>query len=83
MEKKLVGLYVPAAQERFDILVPMDVAIGELAVLVTNGAAELCGGRYVPSREEVLTMRQPDMLLDPEKTLADYGVEDGAQLVLI
>lgn len=83
MTKKLIGLYVPAAQERFDILVPTDVEIAALTKLLAKGAVELCEGRFVPSDQEMLSLRQPDLLLHPEKTLADYGVEDGAQLVLI
>lgn len=83
MQKKLIGLFVPAAQERFDLLVPMDVDIATLTPLLAGGAAELCAGRFIPSGEEMLTLRRPGLLLDPAKTLADYGVEDGAQLALI
>ena len=83
MEKRLIGLYVPAVQERFDLLVPMDLDIATLTGLLVNGVEEMCAGRYAPSRQELLSMRYPDMLLHPGKTLADYGVEDGAQLVLI
>ena len=83
MEKKLIGLYVPAVQERFDLLVPADLDIAALTVLLTNGVEELCEGRYAPSHHELMSMQHPDMLLHPRKTLSDYGVENGAQLVLI
>lgn len=82
MRKTLIGLYVPAAQERFDLLVPADLNIETLSSLLISGVTELCNGRYIPSRQGMLTLRNPDMLLHPEKTLADYGIEDGAQLVL-
>jgi len=83
MEKRLIGLYVPAVQERFDLLVPVNLDIASLTGLLVNGVEELCEGRYAPSHLEWLSMRYPDVLLRPEMTLADYGVEDGAQLVLI
>ena len=83
MEKKLVGLYVPAVQERFDLLVPTDLDIASLTVLLTNGVEELCGGSYSSSHQELLSLRQPDMLLHPRLTLGDYGVENGAQMVLM
>lgn len=83
MEKRLIGLYVPAVQERFDLLVPMDLDIASLIGLLVNGVEEICAGRYAPSHQELLSMRHPDMLLQPGMTLADYGVEDGAQFVLI
>lgn len=83
MEKRLIGLYVPAVQERFDLLVPMDLDIAVLTKLLVNGVEEICEGRYAPSHQEMLSMRYPDILLHSGKTLADYGVEDGAQFVLI
>lgn len=79
----MIGLHVPAVQERFDLLVPMDVDIGTLTRLLTDGVRELCGGHFSPSCQETLSLRQPDMLLRPDKMLADYGVEDGAQMVLL
>lgn len=83
MGKKLIGLYVPAVQERFDLLVPVDVEIAELIRLVTGGVCELCGGQFTPSGQETLSLRRSALPLHPGKTLADYGVEDGAQLILI
>lgn len=83
MEKKLIGLYVPAVQERFDILVPIELEIGVLTGLLTDGVCELCQGHFIPSRKETLCLRRSGALLCPDQTLADYRVEDGAQLVLI
>ena len=83
MGKNLIGLYVPAVQEHFDLLVPTDLEISELIQLLTNGVCELCEGRFVPSRQETLSLRRSKAPLHPGKTLADYGVEDGAQLILI
>ena len=83
MEKKLIGLYVPAVQERFDLLVPTDLEVAALTGLLVNGVEEICAGRYAPSHQELLSIRYPALLLHPKRTLADYGVEDGAQLVLI
>jgi len=83
MEKKLINLYVPAVQEQFDVFVPPNLDIASLIQLLADGVAESCRGRYMSSHQEMLSLRQPDMLLHPEKTLADYGIEDGARMVLI
>lgn len=82
MRKTLVGLYVPAVQQRFDLLVPPDLEIGALTGLLAKGVAELCAGRYTPTEKAMLTLRVPELLLHPDRTLADYSIEDGAQLVL-
>jgi len=83
MEKKLIGLYVPAVRERFDVLAPADLDIATLTTLLANGVEEICAGRYASSHLELLSLRHPDILLHPRLTLADYNVEDGAQLVLM
>ncbi len=82
MKKTLVGLSVPAIQEQFDLFVPVNMDIAELIKLLVEGAGELCSGHYTPSEMSLLTMKEPDLLLQPGKTLADYGVADGTQLVL-
>ena len=83
MEKKLIGLYVPAVQERFDLLGPVDEEVSVLIRLLADGVCELCQGRFTPSRQETLSLRQSGLPLHPGRTLAEYGVEDGAQLVLV
>lgn len=82
MKKTLIGLSVPAIQEQFDLLVPVNIDVAELIKLLVDGVSELCNGHYAPSDLCLLTMKNPDMLLQPDKTLADYGVADGSQLVL-
>ena len=83
MRKTLVGLFVPALQQRFDLLVPPDMEIKTLIGLACSGVSELVGGRYTPSGDSFLCVREPELLLNPAHTLADYGLGDGAQLVLI
>lgn len=83
MEKILIGLYVPAAQERFDIFAPADLDVAALARILAEGVADLCSGRYNTSGAEMLIQSDPPLLLDPDRTLADYGIRDGMQLILL
>ncbi len=83
MDKILVRLEVPAAHEAFDLFVPVGLDIRTLTRSMADGAGELCSGRYTPSHEEMLNQKNPDRLLDPERTLSEYGILDGAVLVLI
>lgn len=82
MNKILVGLTVPAIQERYDLLVPVNIEIAQLMKLLVDGVSEIYSGHYTPSGLSLLTMKNPDILLQPGKTLADYGAADGSQLVL-
>ena len=83
MNKILAGLYVPAVEAHFDLLVPLDTDIATLTGLISDGARELCAGYYKPSQIVTLSTRNPDILLNPEKTLRDYNVDNGVRLVLI
>lgn len=83
MEKILIGLIVPAVSLHLDLFVPPESTFEQLTALIARGVAELSSGRYCVSGMEVLTLRDPDLLPDPHLTLADYGIQDGAQLVLL
>lgn len=82
MKKILIGLRVPAIQERFDLFVPVNMDVADLTELLVQGIDELCSGHYIPSEMSLLTIKEPDLLLQPGKTLEDYGAADGTQLVL-
>lgn len=83
MGKILVGLSVPAINWRSDLFVPTEVPIALLTKVLAKGVADLSDGRYSVSDRELLTLREPSLLLHPDKCLQDYGMQDGAQLILL
>ena len=83
MNKILVGLSVPAINWHADLFIPPEAQIAQLTAVLAEGVADLSDGRYTVSENELLTLRDPDKLLQPDKCLSDYGVQDGAQLVLL
>ena len=82
MRKILVGLRVPSIQEKYDLFIPSDMDIGLLTELLTDGVKELSEGRYRPCAPNLLTMENAKLPLNPEKSLEDYGAEDGVKLTL-
>ena len=78
-----VGLSVPAINWRSDLCVPTEVPIALLTTVLAKGVADLSDGRYSVSDRELLTLREPSLLLHPDKCLQDYGMQDGAQLILL
>lgn len=83
MEKKLIALFVPAVGETFELLAPVRLELSKLTKLLVQGVGELCQGHYVISGQETLSLSQGMAPLDPARTLEDYGVEDGARLILV
>lgn len=83
MQRILIGLFVPAVNKHYDVFVPTGLDLRSLSDLLSNGVAELSDGRYSPSRLEMLTLKEPETLLRPDRCLDDYNIEDGAELILI
>ena len=83
MEKLLIHLYVPALMQDYDLFVPQDVPIARVILVLTDGVAQQSQGKYCPSQRECLIPAGADAPLRPDKTLADYGIQDGEMLLLI
>ncbi len=82
MKRTLINLYVPAIQERYDLSIPTGMTIREVTKLLGEGISELSNERYQHSSLRMLTLKKPSVLLHPDKTLEDYGIADGSQLIL-
>ena len=83
MEKLLINLFVPAVQESYDVFVPADLELHILTKVLSDSIPELDNNRYSVSGREMLIQCEPEQLLNPRKTLAEYGIRDGARLVLL
>lgn len=83
MDDLLLNLEIPSLQESFDIFAPAELKIGQLAEILANGISDLTNGRYSISGREMLMLRKPDVLLNPEKSLKDYNIREGSILMLL
>ena len=83
MEDLLVNVEVPSIQENYDIFVPSGLQIAKLSDVLANGVRELTNGRYQKSGREMLMLLDPDVLLDPTRTIEDYHIANGARLMLL
>lgn len=83
MEKVLVGIHAVAADVQYDAFVPADLEISKLIEIIAKGVSELTDGKYMRSGRELLSIKEPECLLNPSLTLCDYRIKDGMQLYLI
>ena len=83
MDKILIKLEVPSVHENYDLFAPTDLSIEILTKVLADGVNDLAAGRYGLSGKEMLMQRNPDKLLNPQKTLADYDIRDGVQLMIL
>ena len=83
MNKVLVKICVPAAGDSFDMFVPVDIPIKDVGRVMADGVVEITNGKYITSGLEQMCMKDPTGLLDPTRSLQDYGVRGGAEIYLI
>lgn len=82
MDKILVALVVPSVEEEFDVLIPDFLTVKEVVGLLAEAVSDVTEKRYVASGCELLFRREPEMILHPEYTMAEYGVRHGERLYL-
>lgn len=83
MEKILLNIYMPAIAESFDVFAPTEIPVASVISIIVESVINLSNGRYCASNREMMMTYRPERLLDPDRTLADYGVKDGDRALII
>lgn len=83
MDKILVSVFVASLQEEFDVFIPPDLSLRELAQLLAQGLVEMSAGDYETSGHEVLCLKEPPVLLSQNGTPAQYNFHNGEELILV
>ena len=83
MDKVLVAIHAPSVNTRYDAFVPLDIPVAELIPVISQAFHDMTNGKYEISGVEILSLRSPDLLLNPKQTLREYNIRDGMQLYLI
>ena len=83
MDKVLVAIHAPSVNVRYDAFVPLDVPVAELIQVISQACHDMTNGKYEISQVEILSLKSPDVLLNPRRTLREYNIQDGMQLYLI
>lgn len=81
--KVLVEISVPAAGEKFDVFIPLDSKMSDVLKLVSSVLSDLSGGRYKASNEAVLCDKITGTVFNVNMEVAELGIRNGSQLMLI
>lgn len=81
--KALVEISVPAAGEKFDVFIPLESKMSEVLKLVSTALSDLSGGRYKASNEAVLCDAKTGIIFNINMEVAELGIRNGSQLMLI
>ncbi len=81
--KILVNITVPAISGQYDILVPNSARIKNIVSLIASTVEDLSDHRYVASGFECLCSLEKNILLRPNATLDNYGIQNGDHLIMM
>lgn len=83
MNKVLVSLYIPALGQKYDVYIPVFLAVKDVIVLLSKAIENLVDGKFKASGEELLCEKGRNILLDNNHCIEDYGIKNGDELILI
>jgi len=83
MDKVFVEIFLPTANESYDVHIPLTSKMSEVSLLVTKVITELSEGRCKSPVDSVLCDRDSGTVLDVNRSVAELGIQNGSRLMLI
>ena len=83
MNKVLVDIFVPAANQSFDVYIPLDSQMSEVLMLVSSLLSDLSDGKYKASQNAVLCDAASGIIYNINMAVAELGIQNGSKLMLI
>lgn len=82
-EKVLVEVAVPAADEKYDVFIPLKSKMRDVIKMVACALTELSNGKYKAADDAVLCDAQTVIIFNINIEVAELGIKNGSQLMLI
>ena len=83
MDKVLVEVFLPAANQTYDIYVPKKSKIHEIIFLMGAVLSELSPGFFIQTSDLILYSQEKGRMLDINLSVEDHNLKNGAKLILI
>ena len=83
MEKIIVEVYVPSAEEKFDIFIPLTSKMSEIINLVIAALNEFVDGKYKKTKDSILCEAETGKIYDINKSVQELEIKNGSKLILI
>lgn len=81
--KALVEIILPAAAQKYDVYIPLDVKMSDVTRMVAAALSDLSGGKYKATTDAVLCDAKTGVIYNINKEVAELGIKTGSQLMLI
>ncbi|WP_068673720.1 EsaB/YukD family protein [Oceanobacillus sp. Castelsardo] len=83
MNKVLVEIFLPAANESFDVYIPVESRLSEVLQLVSSLLSDLSAGKYKATQDAVLCDAKTGMIFNINMAVSELGIQNGSRLMLI
>lgn len=83
MDKIVIEVFVPAANECFDVKIPLELKVWEIIALLVNALEDLTDGRFSATEQTTLCDRETGAILNMNITAEELGIRNGSKLMLI
>lgn len=81
--KALVEIIVPAADEKFDVYIPLESRMSDVLQLVSGALSELTDGKFKATRDTILCDAGTGTIFNINMEVAELGIRNGSRLMLI
>jgi hypothetical protein len=83
VNKVLVEIFLPAANQSFDVYIPLESRMSEVLVLVSSLLSDLSDGKYKATQDAVLCDAETGIIFNINMTVFELGIKNGSKLMLI
>ncbi|MCM3476960.1 MULTISPECIES: methyltransferase [Bacillaceae] len=83
MNKVLVEICLPAANQSFDVYIPLESRMSEVLVLVSSLLSDLSDGKYKATQDAILCDAETGIIFNINMTVFELGIKNGSKLMLI
>ena len=83
MDKVIVEIYLPAAEQSFDVQIPLSMKVYEIITLASKSIETISEGCFALSDQTTLCDRETGAILNMNITADELGFKNGTKLMLI
>lgn len=81
--KALVEVFVPAAEKKYDVYIPLESKMSEVTKLLSSAVSDLSDGIYKATDEAILCDAETGIIYNINVEIAELGIRTGSRLMLI
>lgn len=81
--KALVEILVPAAEQKFDVFIPLESRMSDVVKMVAGALSDLSAGKYKATDDAILCDAETGIIFNVNMEIAELGIKTGSRLMLI